>query len=167
MKTECYVLLDMPFEQGQTVVVSPGNILSSTFVYEGTMIIEFPDLYGHPVRSVGRLLNGSPAMVEIIVGKGAAGLPITPNGGDLRVYLKPRNSPMQKPSPTEILSAEFAEPLGLTEPIIEPGVKIDAAMAKWLAERFGTTMEFWTNLQRNYDLHTTQQVWRSSADSTG
>jgi antitoxin HigA-1 len=70
--------------------------------------------------------------------------------------------------PGEILKEEFAKPLGLTQAKIAEalniGIKtlseiynekrgISPLMALKLARYFGTTPEFWMNLQSNYDLY--------------
>lgn len=74
--------------------------------------------------------------------------------------------------PGIILREEFAEPLGITQARlaadIETGIKtiselynekrgISPLMALKLASYFGTTPEFWMNLQSNYDLYKTYQ----------
>lgn len=70
-------------------------------------------------------------------------------------------------TPGEILSEEFMQPLGITgyrlakaigvpqtaiSEIIHGKRAITTAMAYRLAKAFGTTPEFWDNLQRDYDL---------------
>nr|WP_304305064.1 HigA family addiction module antitoxin [Bifidobacterium catenulatum] len=70
-------------------------------------------------------------------------------------------------TPGEILSEEFMQPLGITgyrlakainvpqtaiSEIINGKRAITIAMAYRLAKAFGTTPEFWVNLQRDYDL---------------
>ena len=70
--------------------------------------------------------------------------------------------------PGEILREEFAKPLGLTQATMSEalniGIKtiseiynekrgISPLMALKLAQYFGTTPEFWMNLQSNYDLY--------------
>ena len=70
------------------------------------------------------------------------------------------------PTPGEILAAEFLEPMGLTQyrlaqsihvpqtrvaAIIKDGRSITADTALRLSRFFGTTVEFWTNLQSQYD----------------
>jgi len=72
--------------------------------------------------------------------------------------------------PGEILKEEFAEPYGLTQAklaeLLKVGIKtiseiynekrnITPLMALKLASLFGTTPEFWMNLQTNYDLYKT------------
>ena len=70
------------------------------------------------------------------------------------------------PTPGEILATEFLEPLRLTQyrlakeihvpqtriaAIIKEGRSISADTALRLARFFGTSVEFWLNLQRQYD----------------
>ena len=70
------------------------------------------------------------------------------------------------PTPGEILTAEFLEPMGLTQyrlaqaihvpqtrigAIIKGGRTITADTALRLARFFGTSAEFWLNLQSQYD----------------
>ncbi|NMM95578.1 plasmid maintenance system antidote protein [Bifidobacterium sp. DSM 109960] len=70
-------------------------------------------------------------------------------------------------TPGEILSEEFMQPLGITgyrlakainvsqtaiSEIINGKRAITIPMAYRLAKAFGTTPEFWVNLQRDYDL---------------
>ena len=70
------------------------------------------------------------------------------------------------PTPGEILATEFLEPLGLTQyrlakeihvpqtriaAIIKEGRSISADTALRLARFFGTSVEFWLNLQSQYD----------------
>ena len=70
-------------------------------------------------------------------------------------------------TPGEILSEEFMQPLGITgyrlaktihvpqtaiSEIIHGTRAITTPMAYRLAKAFGTTPEFWANLQRDYDL---------------
>lgn len=72
--------------------------------------------------------------------------------------------------PGEILREEFAKPLGLTQAkltqALNIGIKtlseiynekrgISPLMALKLANLFGTTPEFWMNLQSNYDIYKT------------
>jgi addiction module HigA family antidote len=69
--------------------------------------------------------------------------------------------------PGEILKYEFLEPLGLTQAKLARHLKIPMQRVNeivkgkrgvspetaWLlAQAFGTTPQFWTNLQMNYDL---------------
>ena len=78
--------------------------------------------------------------------------------------------------PGIILKLEFAEPLGLTQARMSKdlgvGIKtlselynqkrgISPLMALKFAEYFGTTPQFWTTLQSNYDLH---QAWEKGHD---
>jgi antitoxin HigA-1 len=74
--------------------------------------------------------------------------------------------------PGEVLREEFMGPLGLTayavakhcgdiprtriERIVEEKVGITADTALRLAKFFGTTPEFWLNLQSRYELETTR-----------
>lgn len=70
------------------------------------------------------------------------------------------------PTPGEILATEFLEPMGLTQyrlaqsirvpqtriaAIIKDGRSITADTALRLARFFGTSVEFWLNLQGQYD----------------
>ena len=70
------------------------------------------------------------------------------------------------PTPGEILATEFLEPMGLTQyrlaqaihvpqtriaAIIKDGRSITADTALRLARFFGTSVEFWMNLQSQYD----------------
>ena len=70
------------------------------------------------------------------------------------------------PTPGEILATEFLVPLGLTQyrlakeihvpqtriaAIIKEGRSISADTALRLARFFGTSVEFWLNLQSQYD----------------
>ncbi len=79
--------------------------------------------------------------------------------------------------PGIILKLEFAEPLGLTQARmskdLDVGIKtlselynqkrgISPLMALKLAEYFGTTPQFWTTLQSNYDLY---QAWKKDRDT--
>ena len=74
--------------------------------------------------------------------------------------------------PGIILKEEFAEPLSLTQARLSKdlnvGIKtlselynekrgISSLMALKLSEYFGTTPQFWLNLQNAYDLHRTYQ----------
>ena len=78
--------------------------------------------------------------------------------------------------PGIILKEEFAEPLGLTQAKMAEdlgvGIKtlselynekrgISALMALKLARYFGTTPQFWMNLQDNYDLY---QAYQKTSD---
>ena len=73
------------------------------------------------------------------------------------------------PTPGEILATEFLEPMGLTQyrlaqaihvpqtriaAIIKDGRSITADTALRLARFFGTSVEFWMNLQSRYDADT-------------
>ncbi|NMM94097.1 plasmid maintenance system antidote protein [Bifidobacterium sp. DSM 109957] len=70
-------------------------------------------------------------------------------------------------TPGEVLNEEFLQPLGVTayrlaktigvsqtavSEIINGKRSISVSMAYRLAKAFGTTPEFWSNLQRDYDL---------------
>jgi antitoxin HigA-1 len=75
----------------------------------------------------------------------------------------------RKPThPGEILQKEFIEPMGLTQLGLAKHLKIPVqrineivngkrgvtSETAWLlAQTFGTTPEFWANLQNNYDLY--------------
>lgn len=73
------------------------------------------------------------------------------------------------PTPGEILATEFLEPIGITQyrlaqaihvpqtriaAIVKEGRSITADTALRLARFFGTTVEFWLNLQSQYDADT-------------
>jgi antitoxin HigA-1 len=81
--------------------------------------------------------------------------------------------------PGIILKEEFAKPLGLTQEKIakdlDIGIKtlselynekrgISPLMALKLANYFGTTPEFWMNLQSQYDLYKTYVKSKDSVD---
>ena len=76
------------------------------------------------------------------------------------------NKPLNLPTPGEILATEFLEPMGLTQyrlahaihvpqtriaAIVKNGRSITADTALRLARLFGTSVEFWMNLQSQYD----------------
>ena len=76
------------------------------------------------------------------------------------------NKPLSLPTPGEILATEFLEPMGLTQyrlaqsihvpqtriaAIVKNGRSITADTALRLARFFGTSVEFWMNLQSQYD----------------
>lgn len=76
------------------------------------------------------------------------------------------NKPLNLPTPGEILATEFLEPMGLTQyrlaqsihvpqtriaAIVKNGRSITADTALRLARFFGTSVEFWMNLQSQYD----------------
>ncbi|AOV04022.1 HigA family addiction module antitoxin [Delftia tsuruhatensis] len=76
------------------------------------------------------------------------------------------NKPLNLPTPGEILATEFLEPMGLTQyrlaqaihvpqtriaAIAKNGRSITADTALRLARFFGTSVEFWMNLQSQYD----------------
>ncbi|KRC34451.1 HigA family addiction module antitoxin [Acidovorax sp. Root219] len=75
------------------------------------------------------------------------------------------------PTPGKILALEFLKPMGITQyrlaqaihvpqtrvaAIIKEGRSITADTALRLARFFGTTVEFWLNLQSQYDADTTR-----------
>ncbi|MCZ2103626.1 MAG: HigA family addiction module antitoxin [Comamonadaceae bacterium] len=79
------------------------------------------------------------------------------------------NKQLPLPTPGEILATEFLEPMGLTQyrlakaihvpqtriaAIIKDGRSITADTALRLARFFGTSTEFWMNLQSQYDTDT-------------
>ncbi len=81
--------------------------------------------------------------------------------------------------PGIILKEEFAEPHGLTQAklaeLLKVGIKtineiykekrgISPLMALKLASLFGTTPEFWMNLQSNYDLYKTYSREKDSIE---
>lgn len=81
--------------------------------------------------------------------------------------------------PGIILKEEFAKPLGLTQEKISKdlgiGIKtlselynekrgISPLMALKLSNYFGTTPEFWMNLQSQYDLYKTYSKAKDSVD---
>lgn len=76
------------------------------------------------------------------------------------------NKPLSLPTPGEILATEFLEPMGLTQyrlaqaihvpqtriaAIVKHGRTITADTALRLARYLGTSVEFWMNLQSQYD----------------
>ena len=76
------------------------------------------------------------------------------------------SKPLSLPTPGEILATEFLEPMALTPyrlaqcihvpqtriaAIIKNGRSITADTALRLARFFGTTVDFWMNLQSQYD----------------
>ena len=88
-----------------------------------------------------------------------------------------RLSPMH---PGEVLREEFMVPYGLTayalakacrvprtriERIVreETGITVDTALR--LARIFGTTPEFWLNVQNRYEMETTEPVIRAELES--
>lgn len=77
------------------------------------------------------------------------------------------------PTPGEILSTEFLEPMGLTQyrlaqaihvpltriaAIVKDGRAITADTALRLARFFGTSADFWLNLQSPYEADTVRRV---------
>lgn len=84
------------------------------------------------------------------------------------------------PTPGEILASEFLEPLGLTQyrlakeihvpqtriaAIIKEGRSISADTALRLARFFGTSAEFWLNLQSQYDADTARATLGQELES--
>lgn len=84
------------------------------------------------------------------------------------------------PTPGEILLTEFLEPLGVSQyrlaqaihvpqtriaAIIKHGRSITADTALRLARFFGTSTEFWLNLQTQYDADTTRAQIREDLES--
>ena len=84
------------------------------------------------------------------------------------------------PTPGEILATEFLEPLGLTQyrlakeihvpqtriaAIIKEGRSISADTALRLARFFGTSVEFWLNLQSQYDADIARAALGQELDS--
>lgn len=84
---------------------------------------------------------------------------------------KPR--PLTLPTPGEILSAEFLGPMGITQyrlaqaihvpqtriaAIVKDGRAVTADTALRLARFFGTSVDFWLNLQSQYDADTARQA---------
>ena len=77
------------------------------------------------------------------------------------------------PTPGEILATEFLEPMGITQyrlaqaihvpqtriaAIVKNGRAITADTALRLSRYFGTTVEFWLNLQGQYDADIARQA---------
>jgi len=84
------------------------------------------------------------------------------------------------PSPGEILATEFLEPMGLTQyrlaqsihvpqtriaAIIKEGRAITADTALRLARFFGTSVEFWMNLQSQYDADVAREALAEELES--
>jgi len=84
------------------------------------------------------------------------------------------------PTPGEILASEFLEPLGITQyrlaqsihvpqtciaAIIKNGRSITADTALRLARFFGTSVEFWLNLQSLYDADTARMALGTALDA--
>lgn len=78
-------------------------------------------------------------------------------------------------TPGEVLREEFMVPLGLSgralardlgvpsnriTEIVAGGRAISAETALMLAERFGTSAEFWLNLQMIHDLEVARRAWQ-------
>jgi len=81
--------------------------------------------------------------------------------------MRPRTGPTPPVHPGEVLSLEYLEPLGLTpyavakacrvprtriERLARGETPVSADTALRLSRYFGTTPQFWMNLQANYDL---------------
>jgi antitoxin HigA-1 len=77
--------------------------------------------------------------------------------------------------PGEVLEEEFLKPLGITKYRLAKGIGVSATRigeiiakkrpittetALLLSRAFGTTAEFWINLQTQYDLEITEQQMR-------
>lgn len=90
------------------------------------------------------------------------------------------NKQLTLPTPGEILATEFLAPLGLTQyrlaqaihvpqtriaAIIKGGRSITADTALRLARFFGTSVEFWLNLQSQYDADTARAALGQELDS--
>ncbi|GAD20520.1 HigA family addiction module antitoxin [Acidovorax sp. MR-S7] len=84
------------------------------------------------------------------------------------------------PTPGEILATEFLEPMGLTQyrlaqaihvpqtriaAIVKHGRSITADTALRLARFFGTSVEFWMNLQGQYDADTARMELAEELES--
>lgn len=84
------------------------------------------------------------------------------------------------PTPGEILAAEFLEPCGITQyrlaqaihvpqtriaAIIKEGRTITADTALRLSRFFGTSVEFWMNLQSQYDADMARMALQEELDS--
>ncbi|WP_406623625.1 HigA family addiction module antitoxin [Acidovorax sp. SDU_ACID1] len=84
------------------------------------------------------------------------------------------------PTPGEILATEFLEPMGLTQyrlaqaihvpqtriaAIVKDGRSITADTALRLARFFGTSVEFWMNLQGQYDADTARMELAEELES--
>jgi addiction module HigA family antidote len=85
------------------------------------------------------------------------------------------------PTPGEILAIEFLEPMGLSQyrlaqaihvpqtrvaAIVRHGRAITADTALRLARFFGTTVEFWLNLQSQYDADVARRALRTELESS-
>ena len=88
--------------------------------------------------------------------------------------------PLSLPTPGEILAIEFLEPMGITQyrlaqaihvpqtriaAIIKDGRAITADTALRLARFFGTSVEFWMNLQCQFDADQVRQAIREDLES--
>lgn len=84
------------------------------------------------------------------------------------------------PTPGEILAAEFLEPMGITQyrlaraihvpqtriaAIIKSGRTITADTALRLSRYFGTSVEFWLNLQSQYDADVARRALGQALES--
>jgi addiction module HigA family antidote len=90
------------------------------------------------------------------------------------------NYPLSLPTPGEILAFEFLQPMGLTQyrlaraihvpqtriaAIVKHGRAISADTALRLARFFGTSVEFWLNLQSQYDAELARQALGDELES--
>lgn len=88
--------------------------------------------------------------------------------------------PLSLPTPGEILATEFLEPMGVTQyrlaqaihvpqtriaAIIKDGRSITADTALRLARFFGTSVDFWMNLQGQYDADMARMALGEELDS--
>ncbi len=86
---------------------------------------------------------------------------------DFSDVIDPQGEPIPPTSPGDILRHEFLEPLGLSANALSQAIKVPANRitailngrravtadtALRLARYFGTTPQFWMNLQKNYEL---------------
>lgn len=90
------------------------------------------------------------------------------------------NQPLPLPTPGEILALEFLQPMGLTQyrlaqaihvpqtriaAIIRDRRRITADTALRLARFFGTSAEFWMNLQAQYDADVARRAIANELDA--
>lgn len=73
------------------------------------------------------------------------------------------------PTPGEILSEEFLQPLGIDPSELDlpsdlADLRIDAELARQLADRLGTSEAFWLNLQANHDGSSPLRLWDVTDD---
>ncbi len=110
--------------------------------------------------------------------KAAEGLGVITEPSEDKTAVTPLTERLSAPSvPGEVLSAQFLEPLGLSAralardigvpanrvtEIINGVRAITADTALRLAERLGTTAEFWMNLQMAHDLAAARRARKSS-----